>query len=230
VNDAPAQTICECVVLLLGLALFESKPMSPIIIETNIWIIRHGEPEDVAQGRCYGRLDVGLSPQGRLQLERGADHLRGEPLAAIYASPRKRATESASILGSHHSCGIEILEGMCEIDFGDFEGLSYDEIAQRFPEIYRDWMERPAETQFPNGESFGHMRARVVKTAELLRGRHPSQTVALVTHGGVARIMLADALEISGANIFRIAQRYAAINRIRYMNAYPSVELVNGAA
>lgn len=103
--------------------------MSSTIVETNIWIIRHGEPEDVAQGRCYGRLDVGLSPQGRLQLERVAAHLRGEPLAAIYASPRQRATESASILGSHHACGIEILEGMREIDFGDFEGLSYDEIA-----------------------------------------------------------------------------------------------------
>lgn len=74
------------------------------------------------------------------------------------------------------------------------------------------------------------MRTRVVKTAELLRSRHANQSVAVVTHGGVARIMLADALEISGANIFRIAQRYAAINRIRYMNDYPSVELVNGTA
>ena len=157
--------------------------MSSTIVETNIWIIRHGEPEDVAQGRCYGRLDVGLSPQGRLQLERVAAHLRGEPLAAIYASPRQRATESASILGSHHACGIEILEGMREIDFGDFEGLSYDEIAQRYPEIYRNWMERPTETRFPNGESSEHMRTRVVKTAELLRSRHANQSVAVVKIG-----------------------------------------------
>ena len=202
----------------------------PTIIETNIWIIRDGEPEVAAQGRCYGRLDVGLSPEGRSQLERVADQLRREPLAAIYASPLKRTMESASILGRHHSCEIEILEGMREINFGDFEGLSYDEIAQTYPEIYRNWMERPTETQFPNGESFGHMRTRVTETAEFVRSRHANQSVALVTHGGVVRIMLAEALEISDANIFRIAQRYAAVNRIRYLNAYPSVELVNGAA
>jgi len=200
------------------------------IIETNIWIIRHGEPEAGAQGRCYGRLDVGLSLEGRKQLERVADHLRSEPLAAIYASPLRRTMESATILGRHHSCGVEILAGAREFDFGDFEGLSYDEIAQSYPEIYRDWMEKPTETQFPNGESFEYMRTRVVETAEFLRSRHANQSVVLVTHGGVARIMLAEALELSSTNIFRIAQRYAAINRIRYMNAYPSVELVNGAA
>jgi alpha-ribazole phosphatase len=204
--------------------------MPATMIETNIWIIRHGEPEATAQGLCYGRLDVGLSPEGRQQLERVADQFRHEPLAAIYASPLKRAVESATILERHHSCGIEILEGVREIDFGDFEGVSYDEIAQSYPEIYRDWMERPTATQFPKGESFGRMRKRVVETAELLRSRHANQSVALVTHGGVARIMLAEALDISGMNIFRIAQRYAAINRIRYLNTYPSVELVNGAA
>jgi broad specificity phosphatase PhoE len=132
-------------------------------------------------------------------------------------------------LGRHHSCGIEILEGAREIDFSDFEGLSYDEIAQTYPEIYRNWMELPTETQFPNGESFGRMRTRVLEMADFLRRRHANQSVALVTHGGVVRIMLAEALEISSTNIFRIAQRHAAINRIRYLDVFPSVELVNGA-
>jgi len=194
---------------------------------TRLWLIRHGEPDAEVRGRCYGRLDVGLSAEGRRQLERVAERLAREPLSAIFASPRKRAVESAQILAARHVCGVRTDEDLREIDFGDFEGLTYDEIALRHPERFRQWMDRPTEVEFPNGESFPAMRARVRRAVAALRRRHPSQCVALVTHGGVIRIALADALSIPPANIFRIAQRYAAINLITYLDDHPMVELVN---
>src|SRR5262249_24670154 len=110
----------------------------------------------------------------------------------------------------------------------DFEGKPYDEIAQTHPEIYRQWMEHPTETQFPNGESFRQMQERVLRAACELYRCHRGNTIAIVSHGGVNRILLAEALGIPATNIFRISQRYAAINLIALIEEYPSVELMNG--
>jgi alpha-ribazole phosphatase/probable phosphoglycerate mutase len=197
------------------------------MIVTRLWLIRHGEPVPDVRGRCYGRLDVSLSPEGRRQIESVAERLAPEPLAAIYASPRKRALESAEIIATPHSCGIETENNLSEIDFGDFEGRTYDEISQRYPEIYRQWMERPTEVEFPHGESFSKLHARVTHALAVLLDRHSGQSVVLVTHGGVIRIVLAEVLSIPPANVFRIAQGYAAINLIQYIGSHPVVELVN---
>jgi alpha-ribazole phosphatase/probable phosphoglycerate mutase len=197
------------------------------MIITRLWLIRHGEPVPDVRGRCYGRLDVSLSPEGRRQIESVAERLAQEPLAAIYASPRKRALESAEIIATPHSCGIQTEDNLCEIDFGDFEGRTYDEISQRYPEIYRQWMERPTEVEFPHGESFSKLHARVTHALAVLMDRHSGQSVVLVTHGGVIRIVLADVLSIPPANVFRIAQGYAAVNLIQYIGSHPVVELVN---
>jgi alpha-ribazole phosphatase/probable phosphoglycerate mutase len=88
-------------------------------------------------------------------------------------------------------------------------------------------METPTEVRFPNGESFAQMRARVLAAYRVLLARHGGQTIGLVAHGGVVRIVLAEALGVPDANLFRISQRYGALNLIRYLGDYPAVELVN---
>jgi broad specificity phosphatase PhoE len=118
-----------------------------------MWLIRHGEPETDAQGRSYGRLDWGLSDRGQFQAQMAAQALSGEPLAAVYSSPRRRAWQSAEFLGKARGLAVQILEGLCEIDFGDFDGLTYEEIQRQYPEQYQHWMTRPTEIHFPGGES-----------------------------------------------------------------------------
>lgn len=194
---------------------------------TRLWAVRHGEPHAAIRGRCYGRLDAGLSDTGRTQLEQVAWALATTDIAAIYASPRARTRESAEIIARHHQCPIQIREQLCEIDFGDFEGLAYDEIARRYPAEYQLWMERPTDVQFPNGESFHTMQQRVLHVAKELAHKHAGETIAIVTHGGVNRILLAEALGIPDANLFRIGQGYGARNLIQYIGGYPSVELMN---
>ncbi len=201
---------------------------SPTTTLTRIWLIRHGEPDPGIRGRCYGRLDVSLSAEGRRQLEPVAKRLASEPLSAIYTSPRKRALESAEIIAAPHACGVQTEHDLREIDFGDFEGLTYDDISKLYPALYRQWMDQPTEVEFPNGESFSMMRSRVTRAVAALHDRHAGQSVALVTHGGAIRIVLADALSVPSANVFRIAQRCAAINLIHFVGSHPVVELVNG--
>jgi alpha-ribazole phosphatase/probable phosphoglycerate mutase len=170
---------------------------------------------------------VGLSATGRNQMAQVAGWLRGEPIAAIYSSPRSRALESARILAAAPACPVEIVAELREIDFGDFEGLSYDEIALRYPDLYRQWMERPTEVQFPHGESFAEMRARVLRAFERIRRELEEETVAIVSHGGVNRILMAWALRMPDDCIFRLAQDHAAVNLLAFVDGVPSVQLVN---
>jgi alpha-ribazole phosphatase len=194
------------------------------------WLIRHGEPAEEARHRCYGSLDIGLSQKGHGQMQHVAEFLKSESIAAIYTSPRSRAQESASILAAAQSCPIETVDDLREIDFGDFEGLTYDEIANRYPDLYRQWMERPTEIRFPNGESFPEMRTRVLRAFEAISSAREGQTTAIVSHGGVNRILLAWALQVPDNALFRIAQDYAAINLLAFCEGIPLVQLLNGNA
>jgi alpha-ribazole phosphatase len=194
---------------------------------TRFWLIRHGEPAEASRQRCYGSLDIGLSETGRAQMQHAAEYLRTESIAAIYSSPRSRALESARVLAGGRSRPIEIVEDLREIDFGDFEGLTYDEIAARYPDLYRLWMEKPTEIQFPNGESFAEMRVRVLKAFDTIQREREGQTVAIVSHGGVNRILLAWALQMPDNCLFRLGQDYGAMNLMTLVEGIPGVEALN---
>jgi alpha-ribazole phosphatase/probable phosphoglycerate mutase len=156
-----------------------------------------------------------------------AQALSGEPLAAIYSSPRRRALQSAEFLGKAKGLSVTILEGLCEIDFGDFEGLTYEEIEKQYPERYQRWMTRPTEIHFPGGESCAQMQTRVLATTLKLCQLHQRESIAIVSHGGVNRIILAEALGMPATHIFRIAQRYAGLNLVVFYEGVPTVELFN---
>jgi alpha-ribazole phosphatase/probable phosphoglycerate mutase len=157
-----------------------------------------------------------------------ARYMGSETLGGIYCSPRSRAVESAAILAKAADCSVCEMPELAEIDFGDFEGLLYDEIAARYPEVYREWMENPTEVRFPNGECFLEMRERVMRAFELLLARHDGQTVALVSHGGVNRIVIAWALRMPDECLFRLAQPYAAASLLEFVEGVPSLRLLNG--
>jgi alpha-ribazole phosphatase/probable phosphoglycerate mutase len=180
---------------------------------TRIILVRHGEPDDSVRGRCYGRLDPGLSPRGREQMQRAWLLLHDEPLTAIYSSPRRRAVESASLRPTENPA-VTVDDRLREIDFGAFEGLAYDEIAKRFPEKYEEWMSRPTEVSFPGGERFGEMSARVLE----------------MSHGGTNRVVLAAALDLDPRRIFRLDQAYAGVNVIDYIGDEPLVRVINAIA
>lgn len=189
--------------------------------------MRHGEPEVSVRGRCYGSLDIGLSLEGGHQIGAVAEMLSREPFAAMYTSPRLHCKQSAEILAAVRGCPVDIMEALSEINFGEFEGYTYEDIETRYPGLYREWMEHPTEIHFLGGESLDAMWTRVTEAGSELRVRHPGESIALVTHGGVIRILIAETLAVPRNNIFRIAQRYAAVNLISYFECSSVVELGN---
>lgn len=190
-------------------------------------LLRHGEPSERARGRCYGKLDVGLSEAGRAQVRAVGARLAGSSFASIYASPRVRARESAALLGLCSPEAVRVDPRFSELDFGEFEGLRYEEVEARYPEAYAEWMRSPTTMRFPKGESFAQMQARVLAGVAELRERHAGEAVLLASHGGVGRIILAAALAMADADIFRIGQDYANLSWIDHYGDTPIVRGLN---
>jgi alpha-ribazole phosphatase/probable phosphoglycerate mutase len=197
---------------------------------TRLILIRHADPADEARGRCYGSLDVGLSAAGAARADRLAVGLASVPLAAIYTSPRLRAVRTAEAIAAPRGLEPVTEDGMRELDFGRLEGRTYEEIAASHPELYRRWMETPTEVAFPGGESYAELRVRVLRAVAEIRLRHPDGAAAVVSHGGPLRVLLAEALAMPAATIFRIEQAYGAVNVIEWIDGFPLVRLVNGSA
>lgn len=147
-------------------------------------LIRHGESSANAEGRLQGRLDFSLSERGRRESERLADRLAQLSIAALYASPLRRARETADIAAQGLRLEIFARDDLMERDVGAMTGLTREEIIAQFPQYARARIDvREVEIDgFELDEPFAHRVAGVM--AEIIRG-HPNETVAVVTHGGV---------------------------------------------
>jgi broad specificity phosphatase PhoE len=194
---------------------------------TRVLLIRHLEPDESVSGRAYGALDVPLSAAARRSAEGLARALEDVPLVAVYASPLRRALETAQPIAARHGFAPLQHDGLRELDFGEFEGERYADLREGNPKLFREWMTDPTRVSFPGGESFSDLRRRAVMSAEEIRRGHPGGTVAVVTHGGVARAILAAVLEMPDEALFRLDQPYGAVSVIDWFDATPVVRLIN---
>jgi len=194
---------------------------------TRLVLVRHAQPAGEMLGRCYGTLDVGLSPAGRRQARLLSRTLASMALAALYTSPSARALDTAAPIAAAHGLAPLIDARLCEIDFGDLEGRRYDEIEGSHPEIYRQWMATPTLVQFPGGESYGDLRIRALAALEEIRSARPGKVSAVVAHAGVLRTMIASCLLMPSEAIFRLDQHHGAISVIDWIDSVPVVRLLN---
>lgn len=199
----------------------------PAGVTQRIFLVRHGETEASARGRCYGKLDVALSANGRTQMQQTAKLL--QPLAPqkIYSSPRIRALDSAEYIADACQLSIEKEPDLAELDFGDLEGMRYEDVERDNPEFYAQWMQRPTEVTFPNGESYTKMRQRVLACMQRILSDTQGQKTVLVAHGGVIRIILADLLQLQAEMIFRLDQSYAAVSCVDFYTDSPVIRALN---
>ena len=152
---------------------------------TRLVLVRHGETAWNRAARIQGHTDIPLSALGLAQAERLAEALADEPLAAIYASDLSRARQTAEALARVHGLSLRLDVGLRERSFGRFEGLSWDEISQGFPEDAARWRQREPGFAVGGGESLIAFSARCLAAARRAAADHPGQGIAIVAHGGV---------------------------------------------
>jgi broad specificity phosphatase PhoE len=161
------------------------------------------------------------------QVEELATAFASCPLDGVYTSPLARAFETARAVAEDQGLTAIRVDGLREIDFGQVEGLSFDEYPGALQaQLLRD----PTSVRFPGGETYGELRTRVGGALSEILARHPHETIAVVTHAGPIRAALSTWLLIPDAAIFRFDQRYAAVNIIDWIDGVPLVRLVNGLA
>ncbi|MEJ6006017.1 histidine phosphatase family protein [Paucibacter sp. AS339] len=154
---------------------------------TRILAIRHGETEWNRASRIQGHTDIGLSALGLLQAERLAHALQDEAIDAVYASDLARAQQTASPLLRLRPelPPLQLDVGLRERGFGEFEGLTWQEIADKWPSHSERWRRRDADFGPPGGETLADFYRRSVEAVQRLAQAHPGQTVVVISHGGV---------------------------------------------
>lgn len=164
--------------------------------------VRHGETTFNIESRYQGHTDAELSDLGRRQSERVAERLKDEKIAAIYSSDLSRANETAQAIAAFHGLSIQTDEALRECAFGEWEGLSVSEIAERYPELYQNYQRDSVTHRAPNGERLEELQERVVQAVEQIAERHPDGTVVIVSHSGPIRVFFCHALG-AGLETFR---------------------------
>jgi alpha-ribazole phosphatase len=157
-----------------------------------ILLVRHGFI-GVKEERFLGRTDLPLSETGARQAEQLRARLANEKIDVIYASPLRRALSTAVIIASGHKAPVTPCEDLCECNFGDVEGLSYEEIKQRYPALAEELSVRKTG-DFPGGETLEQLNGRVQSFLKLLEKHKPEDTVLVVAHGGPVRLIICNLL------------------------------------
>lgn len=158
---------------------------------TKLYIVRHCQSMGNIGGRFQGRFDAAVSPQGEKQLALLALRFRNVPLDAIYTSPLTRARRTAEAIGQYHRIEIQDEPGLTEIDVGEMENLALQEIGEKFPDVAKAWDQTPDLCRFPGGESMEQVYARVNGAVDRILAASRGRTVAVATHGGAIRNLVA---------------------------------------
>jgi alpha-ribazole phosphatase len=196
---------------------------------TRVYLMRHGEVANGSERRYNGHIDVDITENGVSQMHRLAGLLAGKALSAVYSSDLIRSMKGAQIIADKAGISPTSLEVLRERSVGAWEGLTAEEIKERFPEEYRLWRADLLNYRPPGGECLLDVTNRILPAYKRIVGSHPDRSIALLLHGGVNRIILADALGMEIKNLFRIDQAFGALNIIDYFeDGMAVVRLLNG--
>jgi len=195
---------------------------------TRIILIRHGQTAWNREARFRGQADIALDEFGLKQAETTGRYVASRwPVVAVYASPLRRALQTAEPIARAHGLAAQPLDGLIDIHFGECQGLSWDEVEQRYPGLGATWMAAPHTVHFPGGESLDDVRGRIVAALEEVVERHPGGAVALVSHTCSNRVLLCAVLGLGNERFWRLGQDTCAVNVFDAEDGVYTVLLLN---
>jgi alpha-ribazole phosphatase len=196
---------------------------------TRIHLIRHGQVEGFNQPRYNGQADVALTDVGVEQYHLLKERLADRPISACYASDLGRCVAGAGIICRQFGIDPVFRHELRELNIGIWEGLTWQEIKERWP---AEWQARLADLvnyRVPEGENLLDVEARVMPVIGEILERHAGREVLVVGHGGVNRIVLLNAIGAPLSAMFTIEQNYGCYNIIDYYtDGRATVKLLNG--
>lgn len=178
-----------------------------------ILLARHGETPWNAEGRYQGQIDIPLSEAGERQAHLLGQRLSGVTIERAVASPLQRARRTAELALGERAGMLSLEPGLSEIAHGTWEGKLAGEIAEQYPEQFQAWRDAPQTVQMPEGESLDQVFARVWPAfVAATEGLGQEQTLLVVAHDAVNRLIVCHILGIDFAQLWRFRQAPATLN------------------
>jgi probable phosphoglycerate mutase len=194
-------------------------------------MLRHGETVLTPEKRFSGSggSDPVLSAVGRRQADAVAAALAGRgTIQAIISSPLRRCRETADAVAAKLGLGVSIEEGLRETDFAAWEGLTYAEVRERYPDDLEAWLASPKAAPTGGGESFATVARRVAATRDKLLALHQGRTILLVTHVTPVKTLVRLALGAPPESLFRMELSAASLSAVAYYaDGNASLRLLN---
>jgi alpha-ribazole phosphatase len=183
-------------------------------------LIRHTALQ-VASGVCYGQSDVDVAASFFDELQALQVKLTTLNFDAIYSSPLQRCIKLA---GALNKGDVLVDHRLMELHFGDWEMQAWDDIPR---DVFDVWAAQYAELAPPNGETFSQLQQRGLSFLDDIHQQHPSGNIAVVTHGGMIRALIAHVLNMPLKGLFRFTIDHASLTLLDFGGAVPKIEFVN---
>jgi len=191
-----------------------------------LFLIRHGQTAWNIARRYQGHSDVPLNETGQRQATALSDRFSGQHIDAVYSSDLSRATETAKMILQTANCkqGLYPDGRLREVNFGDWEGMTYSEIKEKYPKALLERENDIYKSAPPNGETLENLTVRVRSLLDELLAKHENQTVLAVAHGGVLRVLLCCALNLHPTMYWQFYMSTASVSEVAF---YPDGAILN---
>jgi alpha-ribazole phosphatase len=189
-------------------------------------LVRHGSTEFNTGRRFMGYSDIDLNTVGYTQAEKLRDYLADEKIDAVYSSDLKRTLVTAEIISSDRRLDIVTCPELREVNYGTCEGLTFQEIGNRYPDVAEKCINFTVKLEFPEGETFEEFIERTCQFLSMLYNHEPSETILVVSHNGPLKVLVCHLLgidmehwwqiriDIASLSIVDISTRGAMLSRL----------------
>jgi probable phosphoglycerate mutase len=197
------------------------------VVTTVTHLLRHGQTEHTPERRFSGRNDLPLSRSGRAEAEAAAHRARSLGIEVVLASPLRRTRETAEIVAAALGRPVTFDGDLVELDFGELEGLTFEEARSRHPLAARRFLD-DVTVAAPKGESIADVSARVARARRRILDRHGGRTVLVVSHVTPIKLLLAAGLGAADEVVHRVFLEAASLSSVAWSSdGRTSVRLVN---
>jgi len=180
-----------------------------------IILARHGETDWNVAEVFRGRIDVELNETGVKQAELLGGYLSEIKIDAVYSSPLKRALKTAEVIAGHHALKVNIVHGLIDFDYGEWQGLSHQEVKEKYKALYADWIGRPEQLKMPDGERLEDVRKRAMVVVNDVIKKYDG-AVVLVSHRVVNKVLICALLGLDNSHFWNVKLDTCGISNFSY--------------
>lgn len=192
-----------------------------------LFLVRHGRTAWNAGEVFRGREDIPLDHVGETEAGLLAERLRGERIEVIFSSPLMRAKQTALRISEQTGASVVEAEELIDLDYGQWQGRTLQEVKVNFPGLYELWIKKPHEVVFPSGEGLKDVLGRVAPFVETVLEGFCNRTVAFVTHKVVLKVIICHLLGMGLSAFWKVEQSTSALNLFEYRDGLWRAKLIN---